>query len=154
MFLYLFPPEQGIAVKPPGTGYRLTQVQVILPPTVSRPFGLGVGLQSEDHDQIIITVGHLRPSCCGAPSLTRGRGCNLLIQSLSLSGSSPAELLTTSYCLVWDSPNLEGQFPVFISPRNRAAQLYPRALGSLYVSSYDSQGYSVGILTASTRVTD
>jgi hypothetical protein len=26
---------------------------------------------------------------------------------------------TTSYCLIQDSPNLEGQVPVFISPRNR-----------------------------------
>jgi hypothetical protein len=38
-----------------------------------------------------------------------------------------------------DSPNLEGQVPLFISPRNRVAQLYPRALGSLSVASYDSQ---------------
>jgi hypothetical protein len=38
-------------------------------------------------------------------------------------------------------PNLEGQVPVFISPRNRVAQLYPQALGSLFVASYDSQGY-------------
>jgi hypothetical protein len=30
-----------------------------------------------------------------------------------------------------DSHNLEGQVPVFISPRNRLAQLYPQALGSL-----------------------
>jgi hypothetical protein len=44
-------------------------------------------------------------------------------------------------------PNLEGQVPVFISPRNRVAQLYPRALGSLFVVSYDSQGYGGGILT-------
>jgi hypothetical protein len=36
--------------------------------------------------------------------------------------------------------------PVFISPRNRVARLYPQALGSLFVASYDSQGYS-----ASTR---
>jgi hypothetical protein len=28
-------------------------------------------------------------------------------------------------------PNLVGQVPVFISPRNRVAQSYPRALGSL-----------------------
>jgi hypothetical protein len=28
-----------------------------------------------------------------------------------------------------DSPNLEGQFPVFISLKNRVAQLYPQALG-------------------------
>jgi hypothetical protein len=41
-----------------------------------------------------------------------------------------------------DSPN---QVPVFISPRNRAAQLYPHALGSLFVASYDSQSYGGGI---------
>jgi hypothetical protein len=35
-----------------------------------------------------------------------------------------------------DSPNLEGQVPVFISPRNRVAQLYRQALGSLFVASY------------------
>jgi hypothetical protein len=28
-----------------------------------------------------------------------------------------------------DSPNLEGQVPVFISPRKRVTRLYPRALG-------------------------
>jgi hypothetical protein len=30
---------------------------------------------------------------------------------------------------------------------NRVAQLYPRALGSLFVASYDSQGYGGGIIT-------
>jgi hypothetical protein len=39
-----------------------------------------------------------------------------------------------------DSPNLEGQVPVFISPRNRVVQFYPQALGSLFAASYDSQG--------------
>jgi hypothetical protein len=47
----------------------------------------------------------------------------------------------------WDSPNLEGQVPVFISPRHRVAQLYPQALGSLLVASYDSQAYDGGIRT-------
>jgi hypothetical protein len=43
---------------------------------------------------------------------------------------SPTGLMSIVYCLYfWDSPNLEGQVPVFISPRNRVAQLYPRALG-------------------------
>jgi hypothetical protein len=42
---------------------------------------------------------------------------------------------------IGDSPNLEGQVPVFISLRKRVAQLYPQALGSLSVASYDSQGY-------------
>jgi hypothetical protein len=46
-----------------------------------------------------------------------------------------------------DSPNLEGQVPVFIFPRIRVAQLYPQALGSLFEASYDSQGYGGGIRT-------
>jgi hypothetical protein len=37
--------------------------------------------------------------------------------------------------------------PVFISPRNRVAQLYPEELGSLFVASYDSQGCAGGIRT-------
>jgi hypothetical protein len=65
----------------------------------------------------------------------------------SLLGPSPAELTAIFYCLIWDSPNLEGQVPVFISPRNRMAQLYPRALGSLFVSYYDSHGYGGVFLT-------
>jgi hypothetical protein len=48
-------------------------------------------------------------------------------------------------CQIRGSPNLEGQVPVFISPRNRVAQLYPQALGSFFVVSYDSQGYGGGI---------
>jgi hypothetical protein len=42
-----------------------------------------------------------------------------------------------------DSSNLKDQVTilVFISPRNRVALLYPQALGSLFVASYDSQGY-------------
>jgi hypothetical protein len=88
-----------------------------------------------------------------APSLTRGRVCNLLVQLLldlpeqSLLSRSPVELTAIFYSLIWDSPNLEGQVPVFISPRNRVAQWYPRALGSLFVASYDSQGCGGGILT-------
>jgi hypothetical protein len=35
---------------------------------------------------------------------------------------------------------MEGQVPVFISPRNKVAQIYPQALGYLSVASYDSQG--------------
>jgi hypothetical protein len=50
------------------------------------------------------------------------------------------------------SPNLEGQVPVCISPRNRVALLYPQAPGSLFVASYGSQGYGGGIKPASTRV--
>jgi hypothetical protein len=41
---------------------------------------------------------------------------------------------------ILDSPNLEGKVPVFISPRNGVTRLYPQALGSLFVTSYDSAG--------------
>jgi hypothetical protein len=40
-----------------------------------------------------------------------------------------------------DSPNREGQVPVFIFPRNRVAQLNPQALGWIFVSAHDSYGY-------------
>jgi hypothetical protein len=43
-----------------------------------------------------------------------------------------------------DFPNLEGQVPVFISSRNIVAPIYHQALDSLFVSSYDSQGYGGG----------
>jgi hypothetical protein len=46
-----------------------------------------------------------------------------------------------------DSPKLEGQVPVFLSPRNGVAQLYPQALGSVFITYYNSQGYGGGILT-------
>jgi hypothetical protein len=76
-------------------------------------------------------------------------GASLRFAVQSLNGPSHAEPETILYCIIWDSPNLEGQVPVFISPRNRVAQLNPRELGSLYVASCDSQGYGGGILTLS-----
>jgi hypothetical protein len=62
----------------------------------------------------------------------------------SFLGPSPAGLVTIFYCLRFEAPtNLEGQVPIFISPRNRVVQLYPQALGYLY----DSRGYGGGIRT-------
>jgi hypothetical protein len=46
-----------------------------------------------------------------------------------------------------DSHNLEGQIPLFISPRIRVAQIYPQKLGSISVASYDCQGYGGYIRT-------
>jgi hypothetical protein len=62
---------------------------------------------------------------CGALSDER---TDLQFALQSLNGPSRAEPVTILYCLIWDSTNLVGQFPVFISPRERVAQLYPQAL--------------------------
>jgi hypothetical protein len=51
-----------------------------------------------------------------------------------------AVFVTIFYSEILDYLNLQGQVPVFISPRNRVAQLYPQAPGFLFVASYDSQG--------------
>jgi hypothetical protein len=42
--------------------------------------------------------------------------------------------------------NLVAQIPVFISSKDRMAQLYPQAAGSLFAAFYNSQGYSGGTL--------
>jgi hypothetical protein len=71
--------------------------------------------------------------------------CNLLIQLLL--GLARAVTLGSKSHRTRDHillshlrpPNLEGQVPIFISPRNRVAQLYPSALGYLFVASYNSQ---------------
>jgi hypothetical protein len=60
------------------------------------------------------------------------------------------ELMIIVYCLTTlPSEELVAHFqskvPAFISPRNRVARLYPQALGSVFVASYDSQGYGGGI---------
>jgi hypothetical protein len=133
------------------------EVEVTLRPTVSRPVSLGVRRPSGTRDQFYflleIFFRQLRFWNFVSPSVTRVRVCNLLyncfgaLPEQSPLGRSSAELTAIFYCLIWDSPNLEGQVPVFISPRNKVAQLYPRALGSLFVASYDSQGSDGGILT-------
>jgi hypothetical protein len=46
----------------------------------------------------------------------------------SFSGPSPAGLMTI-LSQIRESPNLENQVPVFISPRKKTAQLYPQGTG-------------------------
>jgi hypothetical protein len=114
--------------------------EVKLRPTVSRPVRVGVRHPSGTRDQFFFLLEfffrRLRVCYFVAPSPTRGWVCNLLLLLVLSStvppGLSPTGLKTIFYCPnSWDSPNLEGQVPVFISPRNRVAQIYPRALGSL-----------------------
>jgi hypothetical protein len=103
-------------------------------------------------NQIFVTVRQLRVCWCGVPFLMRGWVCRLwlplaLTSAVILGSGSrgPHDHILLSQ--IWDSPNLEGQDPVFISPRKRIAQLYPQALDSLFVAFYDSQVYGGGIRT-------
>jgi hypothetical protein len=84
--------------------------------------------------------------------LTRGWVCRLqlllaLASAVILRSESRGTHDHILLSQIRDSPNLQGQAPVFISPRNKVAQLYPQAPDSLFVASYDSQGYGGGIPT-------
>jgi hypothetical protein len=121
---------------------------------VSRPVYLGVKHSSGPQNEIFITVRQLRVWWCGAPSLMMGRVCRLqlllgLASAVTLGSESRGTHDRILLSQIRDSPNLEGQVPVpvFIFPRNKVAHLYPQALGSLFVASYDSQGYGGGIRT-------
>jgi hypothetical protein len=66
----------------------------------------------------------------------------------SLLGPSPTQFITIFYCLRFETPsNLKGQVPMFISPRNRVANLTFRCWIP-FLSPLD--GYGWGILSTST----
>jgi hypothetical protein len=82
-------------------------------------------------------------------SLMRGWVCRLQLRLARtnadiLKSESRATQCHLLLSQIRDSPNLEGQVPVFISSSNRVTRLYSQTLGSLFVS-YDSQGYGGGI---------
>jgi hypothetical protein len=122
----------------------------MLRPTVSRPVCLGIKHPSGSYDQIFIIVRQLRVCSCGALSLTRERVCRLqlllVLASAVILGSESRG--TRDHILLSQIPQPGGPgVPVFISPRDRVAQLYPQALGFFFAASYDSQGYGCGIRT-------
>jgi hypothetical protein len=81
-------------------------------------------------------------------SLTRGWVCRLqflLVLDRAVILRSSRGTHGSLLSQIRDSPNLEGQVPVFMSPTNRVTWLCPQALGSLFVASYDSQGYGKSI---------
>jgi hypothetical protein len=121
------------------------KLNVTLQPTVNRSVCFGVGLSAGALDHIFL------PDNCGFLDVRHPHW--------RVDGS-------VIYCCCWDSPaqsfsglsrwtqdsislsqffvtprTWRARSPIFISPRNRVTRSYPRALGSLFVASYDSQGY-------------
>jgi hypothetical protein len=97
-------------------------LSLILRPTVSRPVYLEIKHPPGAYDKIFITVRQLRVCWCGALSLLRGRvfyNCSWPSPAQLFSGPSPVGLVTIFYCLRFET--------------------------SLFVASYDSQGYGGGI---------
>jgi hypothetical protein len=89
----------------------------------------------------------LRLSYYEAPSLTEGLVCNLLVQLLLGFASAftlrPESHRTRDHNILSHLrlPQPVGPGPPICVPREEGAQLYPRALGSLFIASYDPQGY-------------
>jgi hypothetical protein len=140
------------------------EVEVNLQPIVC----LGVRRPSGTRDQFFflleISFRHLRVCYFVAPSLTRGRVCNILyncfwaLPEQLLLGRSPAELTTIFCCLSWDSSNLEGQIPVFISPRNSGGDILTRLHMGLFWRLlklkliYDRQSVGQSVLVSGTHL--
>jgi hypothetical protein len=102
--------------------------------------GLGLKPQSGAQEQKFVTVTQLRICWCGEPSLTRRWVSRLqfllvLASAVILRTESRGTHYHILLSQIRDSPNLEGQVPVFISPRYSAVQLYSQALGSLFDAS-------------------
>jgi hypothetical protein len=130
-----------------------TKVKVTLRLAVyHRSVRLGVKPLETHYQRFYFQLNTCGNSTYVTSSVTRGWVCRFqLLLALASAVILGSKSRGTHYHIllpqIRDFPNLEGQVSVFISPSNRVAQLYPLALGSLFVASYDSQGYDGGIRT-------
>jgi hypothetical protein len=122
-------------------------LRLILWPAISQLVRHVVGhhFDSRDHISIFLCLTITFFLIHAGRTPWREDGLELGVQSLN--GPSRAEPLTILCCLIWYSPNLEGQVSIHISPGKGVAQLYPCALDSHFAASYDSRGYGGDILT-------
>jgi hypothetical protein len=82
----------------------------------------------------LIIFRELLVSWCGAPSLTRSRARSLqlllgLASSVFLRPESGGVMTIILLSQIWDSSNLEGQVPIFISPQDQASLVIPQDTG-------------------------
>jgi hypothetical protein len=127
-----------------------SKFEVMLRPKVSRPISLGAKPDFGSKTRCLL-LSDSWVCRCGAPTVTRGRvfPLQLLLAHASavILGLSPAGLLIIFRCLRFVTPPAWRTGPRIYTPWNRMAQLYPGALGSRFIASYDSQGYNEGIRT-------
>jgi hypothetical protein len=115
------------------------EVEVNLRPTVSCKVCLGVRRPSGTRDQFffLLEISFRQVCVCYfvAPSLTRGRDCNLLyncfwaLPEQSLLGRSSAELTTIFYWLIWDSPKPRGPGSRIYIPQEQGVPVIPPGTG-------------------------
>jgi hypothetical protein len=87
---------------PPQHGWReVFKFQVISLPTVSLPFLLGIGPQSVAMIRFLLLPDICGLHVAGYLPWREDRSVIYLYRSLSFSGPSPEELMTTSCCLIW-----------------------------------------------------
>jgi hypothetical protein len=152
------------------------EVEVNLRQTVSRPVCLVIRRPSGTRDQFFfpleISFRQLRVCYFVAPSLTRGRVCNLLyncfwaLPEQSLLGRSPAEPTAICYCLILDSPTWRARFP-YLYPSGTGWPSYTPAYWVPFMSPLTTRraavelfsspingGRSVGIVRSRTQVTE
>jgi hypothetical protein len=69
-----------------------------------------------------------------------------LASAVILRSASSGTHITTLYCLMYETPQTwRARSPYLYPPGTGWPQLYPQALGSLFLASYDSQAYGGGI---------
>jgi hypothetical protein len=119
------PPAQVLSSQTPVQNYQLTKLSIrdtLRLAVYRQSVGLGVRLR-------LVTSDSLQPNHCRLnPHLTSYLSFTVAAGPLQRSHSRSESRGTDEHILlsqIRDSPNLEVQVPVFISPRNSESQLYP-----------------------------
>jgi hypothetical protein len=112
------------------TNFNWSRIRVKLRPTVSRPVCLGVKRPCEAQNLTLITVRQLRVCWCRTPSPSVVHNCYWHSPVQSFSGQSLAGLMTTFYCLRFETPaNLEVRCVYTYIPQEQGSPVIPPGTG-------------------------